>query len=53
LIRGLTKNRDREVMLVKAATRNGYSITPVSPSRRLMFNCGVVVSASAKSTMVG
>jgi hypothetical protein len=31
-----TKNKESEVMLANAATRRGYSTTPVSPSRRLI-----------------
>ena len=47
----LTKNSDSEWMFAKEAVRRGYSVTPVSPSRRLMFSCGVMSSASEKSTM--
>ena len=32
-----TKNKDNEFMLANAAARRGYSITPTSPSSRLMF----------------
>ena len=50
----LTKNNDKAWTLVNAATLNGYSTTPVSPSRRLILRCGFTDSdsASAKSTIV-
>ena len=38
-------------MLANAAARRGYSITPTSPSSRLIFIWGLVVSASEKSIM--
>jgi hypothetical protein len=46
-----TKNKDRLLMLEKAATRSGYSVTPVSPSSKEMFNVGWASSTSEKSTM--
>ena len=49
----LTKNRDNVLMLAKAATRKGYSVTPVWPSSRLMSSWGFVDSASEKSTILG
>lgn len=50
---GRTKNNDRLLTLVKAATRRGYSVTSTWLSRRLISSCGAVVSAWSKSTMLG
>ena len=52
----LTNNKDNEWTLVNAATRSGYSTTPVSPSRRLRFSWGgspAEPSVSEKSGMLG
>ena len=38
-------------MLAKVAARNGYSVTPVSPSSREISMDGWLLSTSEKSTM--
>lgn len=50
--RTLTKKSERLLMLAKAATRKGYSVTSICPSNRLMSSCGLVDSASEKSMML-
>ena len=48
----LTKKRDRECTLAKRPPeRVLYSTMPDSPSRRATSRCGLIESASAKSTM--
>jgi hypothetical protein len=44
-----TKNKDRLLILEKAARRSGYSVTPVSPSSKEMFKDGWTSSTSEKS----
>ena len=46
-----TKNRERLLILEKAAMRSGYSVTLVSPSSKEMFKEGCASSTSEKSIM--